>query len=99
MGQKNKWCIVTAMQVNRGAFASTNINITNIAEGASLAHTVDFMGAIIQDPLMYSEQSYVIKALLTRHAQAKNFRKRFSVDYSLMRILEDEDSEITQDLE
>ena len=99
MGQKNKWCIVTAMQVNRGAFASTNINITNIAEGASLAHTVDFMGAIIQDPLMYSQQSYIIKSLLTRHAQAKNFRKRFNVNYSLMRIVEDEESEITQDLE
>ena len=99
MGQKNKWCIVTAMQVNRGAFAASNINITNIAEGSSLAHTVDFMGAIIQDPLMYSENSYVIKALLTRHAQAKNFRKKFNVKYNYMRIDEDFESPITQDIE
>lgn len=99
MGQKNKWCVVTAMQVNRGAFAASNINITNIAEGSSLAHTVDFMGAIIQDPLMYSENSYVIKALLTRHAQAKNFRKKFNVKYNFMRIDEDFESPITQDIE
>jgi replicative DNA helicase len=99
MGQKNKWCVVTAMQVNRGAFAASNINITNIAEGSSLAHTVDFMGAIIQDPLMYSENSYVIKALLTRHAQAKNYRKKFNVRYNLMRIEEDAESPITQDIE
>ena len=99
MGQKQKWCIVTAMQVNRGAFASSNINITNIAEGSSLAHTVDFMGAIIQDPLMYSENSYIIKALLTRHAQAKNYRKKFNVKYNYMKIDEDQDSPITQDIE
>jgi replicative DNA helicase len=99
MGQKNRWCIATAMQVNRGAFAASNINITNIAESSSLAHTVDFMGAIIQDPLMYSENSYVIKALLTRHAQAKNYRKKFNVKYNLMRIDEDAESPITQDIE
>lgn len=99
MGQKQKWCIVTAMQVNRGAFASSNINITNIAEGSSLAHTVDFMGAIIQDPLMYSENNYIIKALLTRHAQAKNYRKKFNVRYNYMKIDEDQDSPITQDIE
>jgi replicative DNA helicase len=97
MGQKNKWCVVTAMQVNRGAFASTDINITNIAEGASLAHTVDFMGAIIQDPLMYSDRSYIIKALLTRHAAAKNFRRKFLVEYEFMRIIEDPNSEKSTD--
>lgn len=99
MGQKNQWAIVTAMQVNRGAFASTNINITNIAEGSSLAHTVDFMGAIIQDGQMYSENYYILKSLLTRHAQAKNFRKRFNVNYELMKISEDPESEISQDIE
>lgn len=97
MGQKNKWCVVTAMQVNRGAFASTDINITNIAEGASLAHTVDFMGAIIQDPLMYADSHYVIKALLTRHAAAKNFRRKFLVNYKLMQVEEDPETEKATD--
>jgi hypothetical protein len=48
---------------------------------------------------MYSENNYVIKALLTRHAQAKNYRKKFNVRYNFMKIDEDPDSPITQDIE
>jgi hypothetical protein len=41
--------VISATQINRGAWDATEIRMENIAESAGLAHTADVMYALIQD--------------------------------------------------
>lgn len=82
---------------NSGFGASGALSLSNIAESSGLGHTVDWMGGIIQDELMYAENEYMLQTMLNRNEGYKNSRKKFSIDYSHMRILEDMNSQIILD--
>lgn len=98
MGTRNNWAIITLTQVNRTGFgASGSLSLTNIAESSGLGHTVDWMGGIIQDELMYAENEYMLQTMLNRNEGYKNSRKKFNIDYSHMRITEDMNSQIILD--
>lgn len=97
MAMRNDWAIITATQVNRSGFGSTDLSITNISESAALGHTVDAMFGIIQDELMHSNREYMLKLLANRDDGYKNSRKKFLINYDLMRITEDPDSPIHND--
>jgi len=97
MAMRNEWCIVTATQVNRSGFGSTDLNATNISESAALGHTVDAMFGIIQDEMMHANREYMLKLIANRDDGYKNSRKKFLINYDLMRIVEDPDSQIIND--
>ena len=89
MAQRNSWAIVTATQVTKAFYDSTDMNISAASESSALVATVDLMFGIIQDPLMYSEGKYKLKTLANRDEGYKNSCKVFTVDYPHMRIKED----------
>ena len=97
MAMRNDWAIVTATQVNRSGFGSSDLNATNISESAALGHTVDAMFGIIQDEMMHANREYMLKLIANRDDGYKNSRKKFLINYDLMRIIEDADSQIIND--
>ena len=94
MAMRNDWAIITATQVNRSGFGSTDLSINNISESSALGHTVDAMFGIIQDEIMHANREYILKLLANRDDGHKNSRKKFNIDYDFMRITEDANSEI-----
>lgn len=88
---KRNMLVISATQINRGAWDSTEIKMENIAESAGLAHTADVMYAIIQDSMMHANREYWLKVLKIRDGQGKGSRCRFQIDYDHMRITETED--------
>ena len=94
MAMRNDWAIVTATQINRSGFGSTDLNATNISESAALGHTVDAMFGIIQDEIMHANREYILKLIANRDDGYKNSRRKFLINYDYMRIMEDPDSSI-----
>tara|TARA_R100001480_G_C4738554_1_gene181747 strand:+ start:174 stop:1460 length:1287 start_codon:yes stop_codon:yes gene_type:complete len=91
---KRDMLIISATQINRGAWDSSEVKMENIAESAGLAHTVDVMYALIQDSMMHAGREYWLKVLKIRDGQGKGSRCRFNIDYDYMRLTETGD--ITQ---
>jgi len=97
MAMRNNWAIVTATQINRSGFGSTDLSATNISESAALGHTVDAMFGIIQDEIMHANREYILKLIANRDDGYKNARQRFLINYDYMRILQDMDSQMTSE--
>jgi replicative DNA helicase len=94
MAMRNDWAIVTATQINRSGFGSTDLSATNISESAALGHTVDAMFGIIQDEIMHANEEYILKLIANRDDGYKNSRRKFLINYEYMRITEDPNSQI-----
>jgi replicative DNA helicase len=88
---KREMLVISATQINRGAWDSTEIKMENIAESAGLAHTVDVMYALIQDSMMHANKEYWLKVLKIRDGQGKGSRCRFNINYDYMRLTETDD--------
>ncbi len=93
MAIRNDWLIITATQINRDGYDSTEITMNNIAESAGLSHTADMMYAIIQDRIMYESDppEYWLKILKIRDGEGKNKRFKLTIDYEYMRLTETEE--------
>lgn len=89
---KREMLVISATQINRGAWDSTEIKMENIAESAGLAHTVDVMYALIQDSMMHANKEYWLKVLKIRDGQGKGSRCRFNINYDYMRLTETDDT-------
>jgi archaellum biogenesis ATPase FlaH len=94
MAMRNNWAIVTATQINRSGFGSTDLSATNISESAALGHTVDAMFGIIQDEMMHANREYILKLIANRDDGYKNARQKFLINYDYMRITQDPDSQM-----
>ena len=88
---KRNMLVISATQINRGAWDATEVRMENIAESAGLAHTADVMYALIQDSIMHSEREYWLKVLKIRDGQGKGSRCKFDIDYEHMRLTETDD--------
>ena len=88
---KRNMLVISATQINRGAWDATEVRMENIAESAGLAHTADVMYALIQDSVMHAEREYWLKVLKIRDGQGKGSRCRFDIDYEHMRLTETDD--------
>jgi hypothetical protein len=97
MAMRNDWAIVTATQVNRSGFDSTDLSMNNVSESAALIHTIDAMFGIIQDPIMHANREYILKLLANRDDGHKNAKRKFDINYDFMRITEDPNSEMWSD--
>ena len=88
---KRNMLVISATQINRGAWDSTEVKMENIAESAGLAHTVDVMYALIQDAMMHANREYWLKVLKIRDGQGKGSKCRFEINYDYMRLTETDD--------
>jgi len=91
MGVRNNWLIVTATQINRNGYNSSDITMSDVAESAGLSHTADIMLGIIQDDLMRANYEYWLKILKIRDGEGKGTKCRLMINYNLMRLTETED--------
>lgn len=85
---KHNLLVISATQITRGGWSSTDISMENIAESAGLAHTADMMYAIIQDAGMHANCEYWLKILKIRDGSGKGNKNLFNIDYEHMRITE-----------
>ena len=88
MGVRNEWVVITATQINRGGYDSTELNMGHIAESAGLSHTADVIYGIIQDSSMLLNSEYWLKLLKIRNGKGKNSRCMYRIDYTYMRLIE-----------
>lgn len=88
MAVRNEWVIITATQINRGGYDSTELNMGHVAESAGLSHTADVIYGIIQDSSMLMNSEYWLKLLKIRNGGGKNSRCRYQIDYTYMRLIE-----------
>lgn len=88
MAVRNDWVIITATQITRGGYDSTELNMTHIAESAGLSHTADMIYGIIQDTGMHMNSEYFLKLLKVRNGTGKNSRCLYRIDYNYMRLTE-----------
>ena len=91
MGDRNNWLIITATQIKRSGYESSDISMEDIAESAGLSHTADMIYGIIQDPVMHSNYEYWLKILKIRDGEGKNTKCRFDINYNYMRLTETND--------
>jgi replicative DNA helicase len=90
MAVRNEWIIITATQINRGGYDSTELNMGHIAESAGLSHTADVIYGIIQDSTMLVNNEYFLKLLKIRNGSGKSSRCLYKIDYKYMRLIETE---------
>lgn len=88
MAMSNEWAVITATQTKQSDFDSTDLSINSAAESSGLVATVDGLFGIIQDPMMYANREYKLKLIANRDDGYKNAYKMFDVDYTYMRISE-----------
>jgi len=88
MAVRNDWVVITATQINRSGYDSTELNLGNIAESAGLSHTADMIYGIIQDTSMHMNNEYWLKLLKIRNGSGKNSRTMYRINYEYMRLTE-----------
>ena len=88
MGTTNGWLIVTATQINRNNYNSSDIGMGDVAESAGLSHTADLMLGIIQDDMMRASNEYWLKILKIRDGEGKGVKCKLDINYNYMRLHE-----------
>lgn len=88
MGVRNGWLIVTATQITRNGYNSSDITMTDVAESAGLSHTADIMLGIIQDDMMRASYEYWLKILKIRDGEGRGSKCKLGINYKYMRLTE-----------
>jgi archaellum biogenesis ATPase FlaH len=88
MGVRNKWLIVTATQITRSGYNSSDISMSDVAESAGLSHTADVMLGIIQDDIMRASYEYWLKILKIRDGEGRGVKCKLNINYQYMRLTE-----------
>ena len=88
MGVRNGWLIVTATQITRNGYNSSDITMTDVAESAGLSHTADIMLGIIQDDMMRASYEYWLKILKIRDGEGRGSKCKLGINYNYMRLTE-----------
>lgn len=88
MAVRNNFTVVTATQINREGYDSTNISLKNTSESMGVIHTADLVLGIIQNPEMRADNQYILKVLANRDGGTPKDGGHFIVDYDYMRIIE-----------
>lgn len=96
MAVRNDWLIITATQITRGGYDSSELTLSHIAESAGLSHTADMIYGIIQTSDQYRDRIYWLKILKIRDGNGKGSRKMYNIIYEYMRLIET-DTMITGD--
>jgi archaellum biogenesis ATPase FlaH len=92
MGVRNHWLIVTATQITRSGYNSTDIGMGDVSESAGLSHTADVMLGIIQDDIMRASYEYWLKVLKIRDGEGKGMKCKLNINYTYMRLTETDET-------
>lgn len=85
--------IVSATQVNRTGFTSSDIGLEDTSESFGLPATADMMFALISDEDLESQNQIVIKQLKNRYSDPNRYRRFIvGIDREHMRLYDAEDS-------
>lgn len=92
MAGNNGWAVVTAHQMESGSWGAMPEAVTmrSLGESRGLSHRADNVFAIIQTPSMKGNNKYYFKNLKTRDGEFKNYCIEFKIDYTHMRLIEQE---------
>ncbi len=85
---KRDLLVISATQIGKAGWDSTDVKIEHISESAGLAHTCDLIYAIIQDEMMHVNNEYWLKILKIRDGEGLGIKCRFEIDYNFMRLKE-----------
>lgn len=85
---ENDVAIITAHQLKGESMGSDDLTLLDLGESKGLAHRPDFIIGIIQTPEMKNESIYFLKNLKSRDSEYKNFKIKYTIDYSRMRLRE-----------
>lgn len=92
---RNEWGIITATQINKDNFDSSDFKLDAVSESSGLIHTSDYMFGIIQHPILHKPKNqYVIKTLKNREGGFVNTSQIFNINYDYMRITQCSNSEM-----
>jgi len=85
--------LVTATQTTRGGYGDSDVDITDVSESFGVAHTADFMCALITSEELEGLGQLLIKQLKNRYNDL-NYLRRFvlGVDRSKMKLFDLEES-------
>lgn len=86
---KYEMLVITATQVNRSGFDTSDVSGASMSESTALLATADQGYAIIQDTALRTERKYALKIIKIRDGFGKNSRVFLDIEYSKMRLVED----------
>nr|AIA17840.1 DnaB-like helicase C terminal domain protein [uncultured bacterium] len=85
--------IVSATQVNRTGFTSSDIGLEDTSESFGLPATADMMFALISDEDLEKQNQIVVKQLKNRYTDIAKYRRFIvGIDRDHMRLFDAEDS-------
>jgi len=94
---KQQVSVITACQLNRGAYDSMNdVEIKNISESKAVADNSDTILGIIQNDAMREDNTYKLKPVKVRDGKRGDIYCKIDVDYDKMQLSErlfDDDEE------
>lgn len=96
IAEKNEWTIITATQANRSGWDSTDLNMNSTSESAALIATVDMLYGIINPPEYKTQGFCYIKCIADRVVRMDNTRKKFIMNETYLRMIEDTASSIEE---
>lgn len=85
---KYEMLVITATQINRSGFDTSDITASNMSESTGLLNTADQGYGIIQDATARANREYLLKIIKIRDGYGKNSRIELAIDYSKMRLVE-----------
>jgi replicative DNA helicase len=96
LGQEHDAAVWTGVQFNRSGNLNSDADITNVAESMGVAHTADFMIALIATEDLMKQGQVMIKQLKSRYGDKdQNFKFIIGLDKPKMRFYELQNSSIT----
>jgi len=97
MATRLSCCLVSATQVGKQGYNSSNIQMSDVSESRAIIETADAVFALQQDMVMKMSGTLDIKAIALRNADGIGQHKTFNINYNHMRLTEDPNSAIILD--
>lgn len=94
MATRLNLCVVSATQVGRTGYGSTNLGMNDVSESRALTETVDALFGIQQDMAMRMNGQIDLKAIALRNSGGMGNHKLYDIDQNYMRIIEDPNSNV-----
>ncbi len=90
IAQKHELVAISATQLSKEKFGASDINLADMPESKAIAETADTVFAIIRNPIMKIEKTYILKALKLRDSEFAFDKIKFKFDTTNLRIINDE---------
>ncbi len=91
---RNDHICITAQQIGKDSWNSTDMKIGAISESAGIAHNADLIYGIIQDDEMDLENEYYLKVLKIRDGEGRNTKCKYKRNRKTLKLKETEEVSI-----